>query len=218
MNYKKVLKSVTSKAQTVLIRVKDFQRERKEMIALDDNRIVELYLLRDETAIRQTTEKYGSRLRSLAYGIVNDRQTAEECENDTYMEAWDTIPPHEPKYLYAFLARITRHISLNCCRDRSRLKRSAFICELSVELEQCISAPDDVECRIDDMALSEILNGFLGELDAEKRNIFIRRYWYLDSIADISERFAITESKVKTTLCRCRSRLREHLEKGGYTL
>lgn len=219
MNYKKVLKSVTSKAQTVLIRVKDFQRERKEMIALDDNRIVELYLLRDETAIRQTAEKYGSRLRSLAYGIVNDRQTAEECENDTYMEAWDTIPPHEPKsYLYAFLARITRHISLNCCRDRSRLKRSAFICELSVELEQCIPVPDDVECRIDDMALSEILNGFLGELDAEKRNIFIRRYWYLDSIADISERFAITESKVKTTLCRCRSRLREHLEKGGYTL
>lgn len=213
------MKSVTSKAQTVLIRVKDFQRERKEMIALDDNRIVELYLLRDETAIRQTTEKYGSRLRSLAYGIVNDRQTAEECENDTYMEAWDTIPPHEPKsYLYAFLARITRHISLNCCRDRSRLKRSAFICELSAELEQCIPVPDDVECRIDDMALSEILNGFLGELDAEKRNIFIRRYWYLDSIADISERFAISESKVKTTLCRCRSRLREHLEKGGYTL
>ena len=186
---------------------------------MDDNRIVELYLLRDETAIRQTTEKYGSRLRSLAYGIVNDRQTAEECENDTYMEAWDTIPPHEPKsYLYAFLARITRHISLNCCRDRSRLKRSACICELSVELEHCISAPDDVECRIDDMALSEILNGFLGELDAEKRNIFIRRYGYLDSISDISERFAITESKVKTTLCRCRSRLREHLEKGGYNL
>ncbi len=219
LNYKKVLKIVTSKAQTVLIRVKAFNAERKEMIALDDDRIVELYLLRDETAIRQTTEKYGSRLRSLANGIVNDRQTAEECENGTYMEAWDAIPPHEPKsYLYAFLARITRHISLNCCRDRSRLKRSAFICELSEELEQCIPAPDDVECRIDDMALSEILNSFLGGLDTEKRNIFIRRYWYLDSIADISERFAISESKVKTTLCRCRSRLREHLEKGGYTL
>ena len=106
---------------------------------MDDSRIVELYLLRDETAIKQTTEKYGSRLRSLAYGIVNDSQTAEECENDTYMEAWNTIPPHEPRsYLYAFLARITRHISLNYCRDRSRLKRSAFICELSVEIEQCM--------------------------------------------------------------------------------
>ena len=111
------------------------------MKALDDNQIIELYLLRNEEAIRRTTEKYGSRLHSLTYGIVRDRQTAEECENDTYMEAWNTIPPHEPRsYFYAFLARIIRHISLNCCRDRSRLKRSAFICELSAEMEQCIPA------------------------------------------------------------------------------
>ena len=186
---------------------------------MDDNRIVDLYLRRDETAIRQTSEKYGNRLRTLAYGIVNDRQTAEECENDTYMEAWNTIPPHEPgSYLYAFLARITRHISLNCCRDRSRLKRSALICELSAELEQCIPAPDDTECRINDMALGEAVNGFLDTLGEEKRNIFVRRYWYLDSIADISKRFALSESKVKTTLFRCRSRLREHLEKEGYTV
>lgn len=186
---------------------------------MDDNRIVELYLLRDESAIKQTSEKYGSRLRALAYGIVNDRQTVEECENDTYMEAWNTIPPHEPRsYLYAYLARITRHISLNFCRDRSRLKRSAFICELSAELEQCIPAPNDVECLIDDMALREAINGFLGVLDEEKRNMFVRRYWYLDSIADISKRFTLSESKVKTTLHRCRNRLREHLEKEGYDL
>lgn len=186
---------------------------------MDDNRIVELYLLRDETAIKQTTEKYGSRLRSLAYGIVKDQQTAEECENDTYMKAWNTIPPHEPRsYLYAFLARITRHISLNCCRDRSRLKRNAFICELGAEMEQCIPAPDDVECRIDDIALSDVINRFLSKLDKEKRNIFIRRYWYLDSIAAISERFALSESKVKTMLFRCRNQLREHLEKEGYIL
>lgn len=186
---------------------------------MDDSRIVELYLLRDEMAIKQTAKKYGRRLRSLAYGIVNDSQTAEECENDTYMEAWSTIPPHEPRnYLYAFLARIIRHISLNCCRDRSRLKRSAFICELSAEMEQCILAPDDVECRIDNMALSDAINGFLSKLDEEKRNIFVRRYWYLDSVAAISRRFALSESKVKTTLFRCRTRLREHLEKEGYTL
>lgn len=111
---------------------------------MDDRGIVALYLRRDETAIRQTAEKYGSRLRTLAYRIVNDLQTAEECENDTYMEAWNTIPPHEPSdYFYAFLARITRHISLNRCRDRDRLKRSAFICELSAEMEQCIPAPDN---------------------------------------------------------------------------
>lgn len=150
---------------------------------MDDNKIVGLYLLRDETAIKQTSDKFGNRLRSLAYGIVNDRQTAEECENDTYMEAWSIIPPHEPRsYLYAFLARITRNISLNCCRERSRLKRSAFICELSTEMEECIPAPDDVECRIDDMAFGEAINGFLSTLGEEKRNIFIRRYWYMDSI------------------------------------
>ena len=189
------------------------------MKALDDTKIIDLFFERDETAIRYASEKYGNRLRSLSHSIVKDRQTAEECENDTYMEAWNTIPPHEPRsYLYAFLARITRHISLNYCRDRSRLKRSAFICELSVEIEQCIPAPDDVECRIDDMALSETLNKFLGTLDDEKRNIFVRRYWYLDSIAAISERFALSQSKIKTTLFRCRNQLREHLEKEGYTI
>lgn len=204
----------------VLIKVTALQYGKKEEIkTLDDNRIVELYLQRDETAIKQTTEKYGKRLRSLAYGIVNDQQTAEECENDTYMEAWNTIPPHEPRsYLYAFLARITRHISLNCCRARNRLKRSAFICVLSIEMEQCIPSPNDVECRIDDIALSETLNKFLSTLDKEKRNIFVRRYWYLDSIAAISERFDLSQSKIKTTLFRCRNQLREYLEKEGYTI
>ena len=189
------------------------------MKALDDNKIVELYLSRDETAIKQTSENYGTRIRSLANNIVKDLQTAEECENNTYLEAWRTIPPHEPRtYLFAFLARITRHISLNICRERNRLKRSAFICELSTEMEQCIPSPDDTECRIDDIILKDAINNFLATLDEEKRNIFLRRYWFLDSIADISKRYAISESKVKTTLFRCRNQLREYLEKEGYTL
>ena len=189
------------------------------MRTLDDDRIIELYLLRDETAINQTSEKSGSRLRSLAYGIINDQQTAEECENDTYLEAWNTIPPHEPRSdLYAFLARITRHVSLNCCRDRARLKRSAFLCELSAEMEECIPAPDDVECRIDDMALGEALNEFLRTLDEEKRNVFLRRYWYLDSIADVSKRYALSQSKVKSMLFRMRSQLKSYFEQEGYDL
>lgn len=199
--------------------MKGIKRPKKGDYTLDDNKIVELYLLRDENAIMQTTEKYGTRLRSLAYEIVCDSQTADECENDTYVSAWQSIPPHEPRsYLYAFLARITRHIALNCCRNRNRLKRSAFICELSSEMEQCIPSPDDVECRIDDMELKNVLNGFLSKLDDEKRNIFVRRYWYLDSISAISERFALSESKVKTTLFRLRKQLREQLEREGYTL
>lgn len=186
---------------------------------MDDNKIVELYLQREETAISQTTEKYGNRLRTLAYGIVRDSQTAEECENDTYLNAWNSIPPHEPRqHLYAFLACITRHLSINCCRHRNRLKRNAYICELSDEMEECIPAPDDVNCRIDDVILREAINTYLGSLSLEKRNIFIRRYWYLDSVADISKRFYISESKVKSTLFRCRNGLREFLEKEGYTL
>ena len=186
---------------------------------MEDSAIVDLFFARDEAAIRHTAEKYGKRLRALACGIVQDFQTAEECENDTYVKAWSTIPPHCPKeYLYAFLASITRHISLNCCRERSRLKRSAHLCQLSAELEQCLAAPDDCECRLSDMAFADALNGFLASLSAEKRGFFLRRYWYLDSVADIARRFGCTECRVKTTLFRLRSRLREHLEKEGYTL
>ncbi|MBQ4563582.1 MAG: RNA polymerase sigma factor [Lachnospiraceae bacterium] len=186
---------------------------------MEDSRIVDLYLSRDESAICETSEKYGSRLRWLSRGIVGEWETAEECENDTYYAAWNSIPPHEPRtYLYAFLARITRNLSLNCCRNCERLKRSALICELDREMEQCIPAPDDVDSRIDQLLLKDAINGFLRTLSAEKRIVFLRRYWYLDSIADISRRFAISKSKVKTMLFRVRKELREYLEKEGYTL
>ena len=143
---------------------------------MDDSAIVDLYLRRDEAALQHTADKFGSRLRGLSYRIVNDLQTAEECENDTYLEAWNSIPPHEPRsYLYAFLARITRHRSLNCCRSRSQLKRSALVCQLSAELEECLPAPDDTECRVNDLVFQDLLNGFLSTLSPEKRNIFLRR-------------------------------------------
>ena len=169
---------------------------------MDDREIVKRYLARDESAIRETAGKYGARLRSLALGIVRDAQTAEECENDTYLEAWNSIP----------------HLSLNRCRDRDRLKRSAHLCELSAEMEQCLPAPDDAACQLEENELREAINGFLAKLPEEQRNLFLRRYWYLDSISDIARRFACSESKVKTTLLRCRKRLREHLEEGGYSL
>ena len=127
---------------------------------MDDREIVARYLARDESAIRETAGKYGHRLRALAQGIVWDAGTAEECENDTYLEAWNRIPPHRPEsYLYPFLARITRHLSLNCCRDRERLKRSAHLCELSAEMEQCLPAPDDAACRLEENELREAING-----------------------------------------------------------
>ena len=186
---------------------------------MEDEKIVELYLRRDETAIDRTAEKYGARLRSLAWGIVMDQQTAEECENDTYLAAWNAIPPHTPKqYFYPFLARITRNLSLSRCRENHRLKRSAHTEELSREIEQCIPAPDDLQCRLDEMALKQAINGFLDTLQEQKRIVFIRRYWYLDSVSDISKRCGISQSKVKTMLFRSRNALREYLIKEGYTL
>ena len=186
---------------------------------MEDAQIVELYLHRDESAIHYTGEKYGVRLRGLALGMVRDPGAAQECENDTYWEAWRSIPPHEPRdYLYAYLARITRHLALSCCRHRSCLKRSAEICTLSAELEQCIPAPDDAACRLKDTVLRQSLNGYLATLNEEKRYMFLRRYWYLDDIASIAAALHCTESKVKTALFRCRRQLRQYLQKEGYEL
>ncbi len=186
---------------------------------MNDRQIVALYLARDEQAIERTAAQYGRRLRSLAERITADIQTAEECENDTYLEAWQRIPPHEPfDYLGAFLSRIVRHLALNRCRDRARQKRSGPVCVLSDELEQCLPAPDNCACRVDELVLGEVINRFLASLDTEKRRLFLRRYWYFDSVADLCRRFEMSESKVKTTLHRCRKALRDMLEKEGFVL
>jgi len=186
---------------------------------MEDTQIVDLYLQRQETAIACTQERYGVRLRGVSMSIVQDAQTAEECENDTYLEAWRSIPPHEPRnYLYAFLARIIRHISLDRCRYRDRLRRSAYVQELSGELQCCIPGPEDVERRMEAIALGQTISAFLRSQPEQMRNIFIRRYWYMDSITDIARRFGMTQSKIKSMLFRARNALRDYLEKEGYTL
>ena len=195
------------------------QNERKGKDALEDSMIVDLYLQRDETAIEHTAEKYGSRIRSLAYRMLGDIRSAEECENDTYFEAWNSIPPYEPReHLYAFLARITRHSAVKLLRYGNRAKRSGYLSELNEELGMCIPTPNATEEEADSAALGKAINEFLAGLDKEKRVVFVRRYWYLDSVSDISKRYSISESKVKTTLFRCRERLKKHLEKEGYSI
>ncbi len=186
---------------------------------MEDRDIVDLFLKRDQEALRQTTDKYGGRLRSLAVHLVEDHETAEECENDTYLAAWQSIPPHEPRdYFYPFLARLLRHIALNRCRERKRLKRAAVVCQLSAELEECLAAPDDTECRAEAGELARAINGFLGSLPAKKRVVFLRRYWYMDSIAEIGARCAMSQGQVKTMLYRLRRQLRDNLEKEGFRL
>ena len=186
---------------------------------MEDRDIVALFFARDESAIRRTAAKYGAKLKHLALHITGDRLTAEECENDTYLEAWNRIPPHNPAdYLYAFLAAITRHLSLDACRARHALKRHAQIETLSAEMEECLPAPDDTACRVEYRELGEIIGRYLYTLDEEKRTIFVRRYWYLDSVRTIARRLGIGESKVKMTLLRCRNGLREYLTEEGYEL
>ena len=186
---------------------------------MEDNKIVQLYLDRDENAIRQTAEKYGSRLRSVSYSITRDRETSEECENDTYLEAWNRIPPSEPRdYLYAFLTRIIRTCSIDRCRERTRLKRSSIVIELTEELENCIPAVNDVADDVEAKLLGEEISRYLYTLTDDKQVIFVRRYFYLDTVSEIAKCLSISDSKVKTTLFRIRNELREHLTTEGYTI
>lgn len=186
---------------------------------MEDGMIVDLFLSRSEAAIRETSEKYGSRLRKLAFGILNDGALAEECENDTYMAAWNAIPPHEPRtHLFAFLATLTRRISLDRLRSCSRIKRSAHVVELTAEMEQCLPSAQSVETLMDGRLLGGLISKFLRGQSQQRRQIFLRRYWYMDTVAQIAQSFQISESKVKTTLFRMRNDLRIFLKKEGYEI
>ena len=186
---------------------------------MDDSMIVDLYLSRDESAISLTAEKYGSKLRKIAYGILGSESSAEECENETYLEAWSLIPPHEPRtYLFPFLGKIIRQLAIDEYRKATRKKRSAPVCELTKEMQECIPGKNNVEEAVDAEELSGAINVFLESCTYEQRNLFVRRYWYFDSISDISKRYGYSQSKVKTALFRLREALRKHLEKEGYTI
>ena len=186
---------------------------------MDDSKIIGLYFDRNEDAIVHTRDKYGDRLFSVSRGIVGCDETARECENDTYMQAWRSIPPKAPyEYFYAYLVRIVRNISLNRAREKSSLKRGAVICELSEEMEECIPSEFNTEKRLADKELGEAINSFLASLDAQKRKIFVRRYFFCDSVADISVRYGVTQAKVKTVLFRCRKELKKQLEGKGFSI
>ena len=184
---------------------------------MNDAEIVELYLTRDEEALAQTAEKYGARLRALALGILEDAAAAEECVNDAYLAAWNSIPPHAPRdYLFAYLARITRHPALDRCRARNRDKRSAQLEELTAELQNSVPAGGSPVEHLDARELAGAVSAWLRTLPEEKRILFLRRYWYCDPVAALAKRLGWGESRVKTALHRLRKELREHLEKEGY--
>ena len=184
---------------------------------MEDDRIVDLYWQRNERAIAETAAKYGAYLRSISRQILSNAEDAEECVNDTYNDAWQSMPPHRPSILSTFLGKITRRISIDLWRKYSAEKRGGGQTAHALdELEECVSGTGDVEAEVERLELQKKLNDFLLALPRTDRQVFMCRYWYLDSVSDIAKQFACSESKIKSMLYRTRNRLRAMLEKEDY--
>lgn len=183
---------------------------------MEDDRIVELYWSRSENAISETSAKYGRYCHAIAYRVLSSEEDAEESVNDTYLEAWNSMPPHRPAVLSAFLGKITRTIAIDKWRRRSAKKRGGGEVALTLdELEECLCSGSDVESEIEERELVEALNAFLGKLSLHERDVFVCRYFFLMPISEICDKYHFGPSKVKSMLSRTRKRLRVCLEKEG---
>lgn len=184
---------------------------------MEDGKIIALFWARNEQAIKEADIAYGRKLHVLSNNILSNPEDAEETVNDTYLETWKSIPPKRPKYFYAFLASICRNLSLNRLDWRMAAKRNAEVVTLSRELECCI--PDgSLDAEMDSRELRRLLEAFLDSLPRESRLIFLRRYLYADTVAEIAARYGFSESKVKTQLHRTRTKLRTYLGKEGINI
>lgn len=184
---------------------------------MEDSKILDLYWKRDEEAIVQTELTYGQKLHGLSYRILANHEDAQECVSDTYLKAWQTIPPQRPTYFFAYLAKICRFLCFGRLDRMHAAKRRAELVQLTSEMEMCI--PDHrQDMDLSEEALGELINQFLEGLNRESRVIFLRRYWYADSVKDIATACGISESKVKTQLHRTRLKLRTYLQKEGITV
>ena len=184
---------------------------------MTDTEIIELYWSRNEDAIKETDLAYGRKLHVLADRIVQNNEDAQECVSDTYLKTWDTIPPQRPNYFFAYLAKICRNFALGVLDWKNAAKRKGEVVALTREMEACIPDPAH-ERRLEGEELGRILNRFLESLTYESRVIFLRRYWYLDTVAEIADGLGITQSKVKTQLHRTRAKLHTFLAKEGITV
>ncbi len=186
-------------------------------MTLNEQHIIALFQARDESAIDACRSEYGAYLTALARRILSDENDAEECVSDTYWQAWQRIPPDEPRCFRSYLAAICRFFAFGRLDRRQAQKRRAEIVALTEELSLCI--PDrQAEEEFDLRELGALLDRFLRTLPREQRQIFLRRYWFGDSVREIAQRFRIGESKVKTSLFRTREKLRTFLESEGYEI
>lgn len=186
---------------------------------MDDEKIVALYWGRDEAAIFETDRKYGRYLTKIAHNVLNDLEDSRESVNDTYYAAWNSIPPHRPAVLTTYLAKLTRRISIDMLRKRTREKRGGSEYTLSLtELEGTLSAGNTTEAAMDEKLLGEAISAFLRTLPPQARNTFIGRYYFMDPLAEVARYCGISESKAKSMLFRTRNKLREYLLKEGFAL
>lgn len=181
---------------------------------MDDHKIIDLYWARSQQAIAESEMKYGAYCRSIARGILNLEEDAEECVNDTWLGAWNAMPPHRPEKLSVFLGRITRNLALNRCRYNNAQKRSGNLREVLFELADCA----DPQYRLEQKELTAALNDFLQTLPQHKRSLFLQRYWYAQPIGEIARHQFMTQGAVTMQLKRLRAQLRTFLTERGMTL
>lgn len=183
---------------------------------MDDTQIVELYWERKECAIEETATKYGSYCHSIAENILHNEDDAKECVNDTWLSAWNSMPPHRPSVLSTFLGKLTRRISIDKWRRNTAKKRGDGQLPLVLsELEDCVSDGKSIEEEAERKLLAEVIASFVKSLPETEQKVFLCRYWYMDSVSSIATRFRFSESKVKSMLYRTREKLRIRLEKEG---
>ena len=179
---------------------------------MEDSQIIGMYFDRDERAIQACREKYGPYCMAIARNILGEQRDAEECVNDTWLRAWNAIPPHRPERLPAFLGKITRNLALNRWRSHRSARRGGGEVPLALaELEECVAGGEMPEEQIDAKALAQAVTAYLRGQSPLKRAVFIRRYWYLDTVPVIARQLSISESKVKSMLHRMRLELRKKL-------
>lgn len=194
--------------------MKGLLKRRKKVNALDDQSILQLYLDRSETAIAETGAKYGAYCFSIANSILASREDSEECVNDAYFAAWNAIPPHRPARFSTFLGRLVRNISINRWKARTAGKRGGSEWDAALdELEPLADAKQDLEEKLSYQEMVASFNRFLRTLPKTERDVFLRRYWFVEPIGDIAESFGFTQSKTASMLLRTRQKLRRHFEK-----
>ena len=184
---------------------------------MDDSKIIELFFERSEQAIAELSKKYGKACNKVAVNILKNKLDAEECVNDAYLGAWNTIPPQNPKPLISYICRIVRNLSIKRYHQNTAQKRDSHYDVALDEIEGCIPTAYSAEDECNAQEITELLDSFLETLDKDNRIMFVRRYWFSDSISDIASAFGMSNHNVTVRLFRTREKLKQYLtEKGAY--